>query len=252
MTYAIALSGGGARGIAHLGVLQALDEAGIKISAISGTSAGAILGAFYANGYPPEEILKIISKTKFFRLLHPALSLSGLLFIDALANLISQYLPDNFETLQIPLTINATNLDTGTTSYFSTGKLIRPILASCCVPAVFSPIKIDKVRYVDGGMLNNLAVEPFLDTPHKIIGVHTNPIINDFKSGSAKAIVERCLLMAINGNVTERKKQCDFYIEPPLLGKYGGLDIYWAKDLFKIGYTYTKENIDIFDSVKNN
>ena len=250
MTYAAALSGGGARGIAHLGILQALDEYSIKLSAISGTSAGAIIGAFYASGYSPKEILDIISKTKFFKLLRPALSTSGLLQIDSLGQIFQEYLTDSFESLNIPLTINATNLDTGETAYFSKGELIRPMLAASCIPAIFKPIEINDHRYVDGGMLNNLPVEPLLETSHKIIGVHTNPIDKNFHGTNAKVIIERCLLMAISGNTVLRTKKCHYYIEPPMLGKYGGMDISKAQELFETGYTYTKENIDIFDSSK--
>ena len=252
MTYAIALSGGGARGIAHLGVLQALEEHDIKLSAISGTSSGAIIGAFYASGYSPKDILDIIAKTRFFKLLRPALSTSGLLQIDSLGQIFREYLTDSFENLHIPLTINATNLDKGRTTYFSDGELIRPMLAASCIPAIFKPLEIDNNRYVDGGMLNNLPVEPFLEKSHKIIGVHTNPIDDDFQGTNAKLIIERCLLMAIRGNTVLRAKKCNYYIEPPLLGKYGGMDISKANQLFEAGYTYTKENINIFDSVKNN
>lgn len=247
MSYAIVLSGGGARGIAHLGALQALEEAHIKPSAISGTSAGAIVGAFYASGYSPVEILNIINKTSFFKLLRPALSTSGLLQIDSLGKLFKEYVTDNFESLQIPLTINATNLDKGESTYFSKGELIHPMLAASCIPAIFKPLKINGYRYVDGGMLNNLPVEPFLNSLHKIIGIHTNPIDSDFEGTNAKSIIERCLLMAISGNTVMRIDKCKYYIEPPLLGKYGGMDISKAEKLFEIGYSYTKENIATLD-----
>jgi len=246
MTYGLALSGGGARGIAHLGVLQALEEYNIKPSAISGTSAGAIIGAFYASGFTPSAILDIIEKTSFFRLLRPALSTSGLLQIDSLGEVFHDYLQDSFESLKLPLTINATNLDKGEITYFSKGELIRPMLAASCIPAIFKPMEINNFRYVDGGMLNNLPVEPFVNTDHKIIGVHTNPIDHDFQGTNAKVIIERCLLMAISGNTVLRTNKCHYFIEPPLLGKYGGMDISKASKLFEIGYTYTKENIDIF------
>jgi NTE family protein len=251
MTYALVLSGGGARGIAHLGVLQALEECNIKISAISGTSAGGIVGAFYASGYSPMEILNIIKETSFFKLLRPALSTSGLLQIDSLGTLFNSYLTDSFESLKIPLTINATNLDQGRSSYFSSGELIRPILAASCIPAIFKPIEIDHNRYVDGGMLNNLPVQPFLESSHKIIGVHTNPIDNQFTGTNAKTIIERCLLMAISGNTTLNIPKCDYYLEPPFLGKFGGMDLSKSEELFDIGYAYTKENIGIFDLNKS-
>ena len=247
MSYAVVLSGGGARGIAHLGVLQALEEANIKPSAISGTSSGAIVGAFYANGYSPVDILSIIKKTSFFRLLRPAMSCSGLLQMDALKKVLEEYLTNNFEDLQTPLTILATNLDKGEPTYFSKGELIRPMLATSCIPVIFKPIKINGSRYVDGGILNNLPVEPFLNTAHKIIGVHTNPIDGHFQGVNAKSIIERCLLMAIKGNTVSKIHQCHYLIEPSLLGKYGSMDFSKVQELFEIGYTYTKENIPIFD-----
>ncbi|NDE62201.1 MAG: patatin, partial [Cyclobacteriaceae bacterium] len=80
----IALSGGGIRGIAHLGVLKAFDEYGISPKKVSGTSAGAIVGALYCQGYTPEEIMKIIHETNYFRLLRPAISWKGLLKMESL------------------------------------------------------------------------------------------------------------------------------------------------------------------------
>jgi len=245
MAYAIVLSGGGARGIAHLGVLQALDEASIKIEAISGTSAGAIVGAFYSAGYAPKKILDIINHTRFFTLLRPAISTSGLLDIQAISKLFSQYLPQSFEELKTRLVINATNLDTGQTVYFSQGELIETILAASCIPAVFKPVELKGKRYVDGGMLNNLPLEPFMKENLSIIGVHTNPIDDNFNSSSAKQIIERCLLMAISGNVVSKVDQCDYFIEPPLLAKFGGMDLSNANKLYEIGYHYAKEFLSI-------
>ena len=75
----IALSGGGSRGIVHLGILKAIDESGIKLSMVTGTSAGAIVGAFYCSGYSPDNIMEIIMETKLFKYVRPAISFSGLL-----------------------------------------------------------------------------------------------------------------------------------------------------------------------------
>ena len=89
----LALSGGGARGIAHLGVIKALNEAGIKPDIIAGTSAGALVGALYCAGNSPDECLKIIQKTKVLSIFRPSFSWQGLLSIDKLGHILENYLP---------------------------------------------------------------------------------------------------------------------------------------------------------------
>ena len=246
MKYGFVLSGGGARGVAHLGVIKALEEVGVKPSGISGTSAGAIVGAMYASGYSPDDILKIIIKAKFFTSLRPALSFSGLLKMESLAKVFSEYLEDDFASLKIPLTVAATDLQKGETHFFSEGPLIKPLLAACCIPVVFKPVEFNKTQYVDGGILNNLPVEPLLDDYDKIVGVHTNPIHSTFEGTNAKAIIERSLLMAVSGNIAQRAHKCDVFIEPDGLGVFSGMDLTKAQEIFDLAYTYTKENIDNF------
>jgi len=247
MKYGLVLSGGGVRGIAHLGVLKALEEKGIRPSEIAGTSAGAIVGAMYAHGYSPDEILHIILKTKFFHAFRPSLSFTGLLRMEALEKILHEYLPVDFGSLKIPLTIGTTNLKQGKTVFFSIGQLLKPILASACVPGIFNPVEIDGVKYIDGGILNNLPVEPLLDKDYAIIGVHTNPINENFIGKNVKNILERTMLLAISGNTKLNASFCDHYIEPPALGEYTAMDISKAEELFKIGYQYTKENSNTFD-----
>src|SRR6478735_2601225 len=102
MKIGLVLSGGGARGVAHLGVLQALEEEGLKPSMISGVSSGAITGALYAAGMPPSEVLEILIKTHIVRYLRPALSRFGFLNIDKLSSVFEQYFPvRTFEELKI-------------------------------------------------------------------------------------------------------------------------------------------------------
>lgn len=248
ITYGFVLSGGGARGVAHLGVIKALEEIDIKPSGISGTSAGAIVGAMYASGHSPDEILKIIVKAKFFTSLRPAMSLSGLLKMESLAKVFGEYLQDDFASLNIPLIVAATDLQQGVTKYFDEGPLIKPLLAASCIPVIFKPVELNNTQYVDGGILNNLPIEPLLGKYDKIVGVHTNPIHNTFEGTNAKAIIERSLLMAISGNIAQRAAKCDIYIEPEGLGVFGGMDLTRAQEIFDLAYAYTKENIDSFVS----
>ncbi|MDN5204177.1 patatin-like phospholipase family protein [Fulvivirgaceae bacterium BMA10] len=251
MKIGLALSGGGARGIAHLGVLKAFDEHGIKFSAISGTSAGAIVGALYAYGHTPDEILEMITRTSFVRSLRLALAKTGLLRIDQLGDLLLKYLPENdFGCLKIPLTVAATDIVKGETTYFSEGALVNAILASSCIPVIFDPLKYNGSFYVDGGILDNLPVEPLTNTCDFIIGCHTNPIDNNFDLRNVKTLIERSLLMAINGNTQKRRELCQVFIEPPALRKYGGMELGKAKELFDIGYEYTKSNIGEFNILR--
>ena len=247
MKIGIALSGGGARGVAHLGVLKALEEKGVVISAVSGTSAGSIVGAMYAYGYSPDEIFDILMKTSFLRKMRPALAMTGLLNIEKLRKFFLEYLPENdFGLLKKKLAVAATEVNKGQITYFSEGELITPILASCCVPILFNPVKCRGGLYVDGGLLDNLPVEPIKSSVDFMIGSHTNPIDDNFNVKNAKVVIERSLLMAISGSTEIKKSLCDVVIEPEMLKKFAGSEINKAKEIFEVGYDYTIENFERF------
>ncbi len=236
-TIGLALSGGGARGIAHLGVLKALDELGIKPDLISGSSAGAVVGAFYAAGYEPDQIYETLTKTNVFRLLRPAISKLSFLKLDRTSHVFNKFLPQKFEQLEIPLIITATEINQGVTHYFSTGELIKCIHASCSMPIIFEPIKIGDKVYVDGGVMDNLPVDPLIEAQMDvIIGVHVNPKNEDFKAMSIRNIAERSFQLALSYNVKERKPKCDIYVEPQDLKGIKLFEISKAKIIFKAGY----------------
>lgn len=243
MKTGIVLSGGGARGISHVGVLKALDEFGVKIDCIAGTSAGSIIGSLYAYGHSPDKIMEIIQTTSFVRAMRPAWSLTGFLTLDGLRDVLRRYMPENsFDALKLPMTIAATDLRKGKAEYFTSGELIPPIMASCCVPAVFSPVEFKGNVYVDGGVLDNLPVKAIESQCDFIIGSHCNYINEHFDIKNIRTVLERSLLMAINGNTTISKNRCDVLIEPPDVGRVSGFEIGKANELFSIGYKHTKEN----------
>ncbi len=245
MKVGLVLSGGGIRGIAHLGVLKAMEEKNIRVSIISATSAGAMIGALYSHGYRPEFILEKIISTRFFKVLKPAWSLQGMLNMDKIGNLLLEFLPENdFSSLKIPLIIAATNLQKGVTEYFDSGELIAPVLCSSCIPVVFNPVKFNENLYIDGGVLNNLPVQPLTSRSDFIIGSHCNPIDDNYQRGGFKTLIERTMLMAINGNVKISKPMCDILIEPPELKKFGGFELSKAKKIFAIGYEAAIESIE--------
>jgi NTE family protein len=233
----LALSGGGIRGVAHLGVLQALSDHGIKFSHISGTSAGAIAAAFFAAGYEPKETLKIIREAHLLRVLRPSIGSTGLLSILHAEDLLKQYFPDNsFKKLKIPITVTAVDLGEGKLIYFNDGELTKCLLASCCLPGIFKPIIMNNHMYVDGGILNNFPVEPLVGNCDLIIGVSCNHLAPVTEIHSFGQLVDRAAMLAINASIDNHKKLCDVVIEPHGLGSYGIFDTNYAEYIYMIGY----------------
>lgn len=237
----IALAGGGSRGIAHSGILKAIDEAGIKIDMVTGTSAGAIVGAFYCSGFRPDELLDLIIKTKMIRYLRPAISWSGLFNLEKFASIFHDFIKDGtFEDLKIPLVVAATNLRSGESTLFSQGKLFPAVLASSAVPIIFKPVVIDGEHFIDGGVLNNLPLEPLRGKCDIVLGSSCNPISTNYKIGKMRSLLERTFLLTINLNTQAKRDKCDLFIEPDELVSYSGADITKAKEIFDIGYRHGK------------
>ena len=156
------LSGGGARSVAHLGVVKALLESKVIINSISGVSGGAVAGAFISKGMTPDEILEVVIENAHFSISRPPFSLS-LFSQHRMEKVLAKYFPENsFSRLHIPLQVSASNINEGRTDYFSSGELIAPLEASCALPILFTPVLLNGYQYLDGGLLNNLPVEPFL------------------------------------------------------------------------------------------
>jgi len=244
MKVGIVLSGGGIRGIAHLGVLKALKNAGLKISHISGTSAGAIVGALYANDIDPQDAFEIIKKSHLVRFLRPAIGFPALFNFEHTYDLFKNYLPNKFEELKIPLTITATNFNEGKLTYFFEGELIRKVLASSCIPGIFSPVIIDNISYVDGGVLNNFPVEPLIGKCDYIIGSSCNnlPYLDKFKN--IKYVLQRAAVLSLNYDVAEKLKYIDFFIEPKDLGATSLFDIKKADKIYWSAFEETEKKID--------
>ena len=233
----LALSGGGIRGVAHLGVMQALTDKGIKFSHISGTSAGAIAAAFFAQGYAPKETLNIIREAHLLRLLRPSIGSTGLLSILRAEDMLKEYFPHNsFKKLKIPITVTAVDLGEGKLVYFNDGDLIKCLLASCCLPGLFKPIIINDHMFVDGGILNNFPVEPLVGNCDLIIGSSCNHLAAVTEIGSFGQMVDRAAMLAINASLDNHKKLCDVVIEPHGLGTYGIFDTNQAELIYMIGY----------------
>lgn len=235
----LALSGGGARGFAHLGVLKVIDELNIKISAISGTSAGALFGSMYAAGYKPDDILKIGKSVKLFNFPNILFGKSGFFNTQGFEETILRYIPDNsFEKLKIPFTAVATDIVNNKTVYLNSGELAKSVAASACIPLVFEPIHLNNTYLLDGGILNQLPIEPLLENDNHIIGIHVNSMSNKIEDLHMKDMLDRSFHCALGQSVYSKTHACDVFIEPPDMSRFGMFDFNKADDIFEYAYQY--------------
>lgn len=247
----LVLSGGGARGFAHLGVIQALNEADIFPDIISGTSAGALVGVLYCDGHSPKEILKIMKLQSKLDYMRPILPRDGLLQIDGVARLLESHLTVKiFEDLKIPLVVCATDLNHGKSVYISKGELITAVIASSSIPVLFKPVIINKIYYVDGGVLDNLPVKPIQNKCKMLIGSFVNPVGYEESISGLITIAMRTFMLDQTKEAQEKGKDFDLLIAPPELTKFGILEIEKADDIFEMGYKKTKEKLRDPDVLK--
>lgn len=243
MKIGLALSGGGVRGVAHIGILKALDEMGVSIQMIAGTSAGSLVGCLYAAGLKPDEIFQVVKSLSLIKSVRPAWALTGLFNLEGLKELLHKNIPLNsFESLKLPLVVTATDIRKGQAHYFSSGELYPAVLASCSIPALFNPVAFDGNLYVDGGLTDNLPVKPIREQCDFIIGCHCNHVSSDFDVKNIKLVVERSLLIAIHSNTQYSKSLCDVIIEPPRMDRFSVLDLSKVQEIYDFSYQFTKQN----------
>jgi NTE family protein len=240
----LVLSGGGTRGFAHLGVIKALNEAGIYPDVISGTSSGALAGVMYADGYTPEQIMNLMKVSSRLDIMKPALPREGLLQLGGVIKIIKSSLrAKTFEDLKIPMYVSATDLNNGKAVYFSEGELIEPLIASASLPVIFQPVIINDICYVDGGIMDNLPIRPIEDKCRIIIGSFVNPIGYLDKIKGLISIAERTLMISMVKELSEKSKKFDLFVAPAELKNHGILNPEKADLLFSIGYDATREKL---------
>ena len=248
----LVLGGGGARGFAHIGVLKVIDELGIPVDYIAGTSSGAVIGGLYAMGYSASQIEKLILELNWLDIFEekvirvdkyignkrwkpyanvffdvqknflpqlPGAFLSGSNLTNILFDLTFQVSEINdFNELPIPFRCVATNIINGERMEFSKGYLLEALRASMSFPSIMQPFEIDDQLYIDGGILANLPAETVLDMGADfIIGVQTN---SGLKSGSELRtlidVLDQTINLRITENIETSAKLCDILIEPEL------------------------------------
>jgi len=249
MKIGFVLGGGGARGFAHLGVLKALEEKGIRPDIISGVSAGALVGAFIASGYSCEKTLTALKDKgmmAYSKLHYPKY---GLFSLDGLKKEIQKHIKTKrIENLKIPLFITVSNLNDGRVEYIKEGDLINYLMASASIPMLFAPVEMDGKMYSDGGLFDNLPISPLLQNCDVIIAVNVSPVHKIEKFENLAQIASRTFQLGVHSNIIRHKEKCSLLIEPTGLRDYEILNGNKAQEIFELGYEYTKKlDIQLFE-----
>ena len=196
--------------------MKAIEENGLPIAAVAGTSAGSLVGALHCAGIPATEMLRLVKKSKIFsaRTINPGYT--HFFSQEPIRKVLQSLLPPTFEELSKPLFATATELVYGECKIISSGPLVPVLLASSCIPAVFKPVEMNGGKFVDGGVMNNFPTEPFDGGGYKVIGVNVNKLPRPDlpENWSMVKILEKVYHLAIQENLQEKKRRCDMMIEP--------------------------------------
>lgn len=275
MKIGLALSGGGIKGAAHIGVIKALEENNIKIDILAGTSSGSIVAVLYAMGYTIDEIFKLFKE--FAKVLVDA---SPMYFImNARKN--KNFLPEgtrsgenieiamrqvgdykgikNFKQLKIPIAIPAVDIKTGKEfvftnniidreNYIKEADISKAVRASCSFPGIYAPCKYKGYKFLDGGVLNNIpADEAKALGADKVISIRFPEPMEDVNM-SMYTIILRALNIMIEKIADEKLKDSDYILDLNM-GKMGILDIRKLEYCYEFGYKKTIENINIIKKI---
>ena len=238
----LALSGGGALGYAHIGFLQAMKEYKFEVDVVSGTSMGSIIGVLYCAGYTPIEILDLVDKenmNKLFNVIKLNSSFGrGFFNHEKLSKVLEKSLPGNdFSCLNKKFYCCVTNFNKATYKFIGEGNFLKEyIIASASIPIVYEPKEVEGEMYVDGGVMQNLPVEPLIKEKCDIvIGVDVISVPNQSEIKGLVNIFARSMALSISSNTESWAKKCNYVIAPNL-EKYTILDFDKAQELFDIGY----------------
>lgn len=249
----LVLSGGGIRGMAHIGLLKAMQEHELDAQLIAGSSVGALVGALYANGNSVDGMLQFFRETPLFKYDFFAINKPGFIDTERYFKIFKGYFPhDSFESLEKPLHVIATNLLQGTEVAFSKGELIRPLLASAALTPVFSPVEINNTLYADGGVMNNFPKEYVDGKVDFIIGSNVSIAgeVGKRDLRNSLQLAGRVTGLMIYASSHRKLQECDLYIEPQELEGIGVLDKKGIEKAFTIGYEHASKAIEkVFSKV---
>ncbi|MDE6415461.1 MAG: patatin-like phospholipase family protein [Duncaniella sp.] len=241
----LALSGGGARGFAHAGALQAFEEMHIRPDVIAGVSAGSVVTVLYAAGLTPIQILEAFATAKFTDFAKFGMPNGGFFNMDGFKNFLKENLRTykNIEELPIPSIVCATDLDQGLPVAFYDGEITERVAASCSIPIVFKPVKIDGHTYVDGGVLHNLPAWALRDKCKYVIGVNCSPVPDRGPADSIMEVAQRTYDIMVKSNARADMKLCDLAITIDDIATYKVFSLAQIERVFRIGYETTMREL---------
>ncbi len=246
MKIGLALSGGAVKGMAHIGVIKYLEERKINVSHVAGTSAGSLIGAFYAAGLSAEEmeqialeinwkeIIRNITRVRFPR--------KGLINTEFLSRIVEKFLGQiTFEDLEKPFIAVSVDIEKSNIVHTEQGDLTSALMASCAIPGILTPVERNGLSLVDGGVLQNIPTRPLVDKGLKeIIAVDLNA--HSDLTGVPESIFEiifRSIYMMARERDDQDSKLAKHYIAPDL-GKIGAWELDKTKELIELGYQEAK------------
>jgi NTE family protein len=238
----LALGGGFARGIVHVGVLKVLEEENIPIHFIAGTSVGALIGAAYCSGVSPTELEKIASRVRFRDLARWTISRLGFASNLRMLTFLNKLLKvQTFEELRIPLAVTATDFISGEGVVFRSGPLADAVRASCAYPGVFLPVTVNGRLLVDGMLAHSLPSQPVREMgADRVLAVNLK---GRWTSGDGPRhifdVIGQCFSIAQKMNCEQSRQCADLIIEPDVTG-YRYDDFEHSPELVKIGEAATR------------
>jgi len=241
-TVGLALGGGFARGIVHVGVLKVLEEENIPVRCVAGTSVGALIGAAYCSGITPAELEQVAARVRFRDLARWTLSRLGFATNLRMLTFLNKLLKvKTFEELRIPLAVTATDFTSGEGVVFRSGPLADPVRASCAYPGVFLPVTVNGRLLVDGMLAHSLPSQPVREMgADRVIAVNLK---GRWASGDGPRhifdVIGQCFSIAQKMNCEQSRQCADLIIEPDVTG-YRYDDFEHSAELVKIGEQATR------------
>jgi NTE family protein len=233
----LALGGGFARGIAHIGVLKVLEEENIPVRVVTGTSVGALIGAAYCSGVSAAELEDVARRVRFTTFARWTLSRYGFASNDRMTSFLTRILKvKTFEELRIPLGVTATDFNTGEAMVFHSGSLIDPVRASCAYPGMFLPVEIRGRYLVDGMLSHPVPTRPVREMgADRVLAVHLK---GTWANGGAPRhlfdVIGQSFAIAQDAMSSLWREAADLVIEPDVAG-FGYDDFKRADALIQVG-----------------
>lgn len=233
----LALSGGAARGAYHLGVLQRIDEMGISVKAICGTSIGAIIGASYLSGVTPKRQLEIFKSSEFKDIFSFNYFRKSIFKINYSAQIIKELvLYDRLEQLSRPMFATALDLTSGKEKYYNSGDTKQICFGSSALVPLFAPVEYDGLLLVDGGFINHMPYLPLLEYECPIVGVNLHPNTIAKKQNSIYDFIKRTTYLNTFSNTQNSENHCETVITNDKLRDYSLVSFKYLDELFELGY----------------